>query len=142
MGIETSVRSANSAHSRSCGQPSGAYRVMIELEGGYLREASRQGAHRRRCGQPTAPTVHSEACHRGAHSVVSQRHPQDIVRPAIVALTVRSDIGAHKNISESCHTTLTARRPSRRSQNISVACHCGAHSEACHRALTIYHKIK
>ena len=71
LGMGTSVRPANGAHRRSWGQPSGAYRWIIDSEGGYLSEASRQGAHRRRCGHPTAPTGHSEACHCGAHSVVS-----------------------------------------------------------------------
>ena len=39
-----------------------------------------------------APTGHSEHCHRGAHSVVSHRHPQ--VWSAVVALTVRPAITA------------------------------------------------
>ena len=117
LGMGTSVRPANGAHRRSWGQPSGSHRGMIESEGGYLREASRQaptgeGAASQRRPQKretsvgpairrpqekvrpaiVAPTGHSEACHRGAHSVVSQRRPQ--VWSAVVALTVRPAITA------------------------------------------------
>ena len=79
----------------------------IESEGGYLREAIRQ-----------APTDEREtsvgpAIQRPQEKVrPAVRRPQDIVRPAIAALTVRSAIGAHKNISESCHAALIVRRPS------------------------------
>ena len=144
----TSVRPANGAHRRIWGQPSGAYRGMIQSEGGYLREASRQTPTGEGAASRQAPIYERETSVGPAiwrpHEKVrpAVRHPQDIVRPAIAALTVRSAIGAHKKFSESFHAALTMRRPSRRSQNISVACYCGANSEACHRALTIYHKIK
>ena len=91
---------------------------MIELEGGYLCEASRQAptgegaaihqaptdengnlrgaSHLEPTGEGAAsrqaPTRHSEACHRGANSVVSHRRPQ--VWSAVVALTVRPAIAA------------------------------------------------
>ena len=90
---------------------------MIELEGGYLREARSQeptgegeASHQAPQKMETsigttiwrpqekvrpfivAPTGHSEACHRGAHSVVSHWRPQ--VWSAVVALTVRPAIAA------------------------------------------------
>ena len=42
LGMGTSVRPANGANRRSWGQPTGTHSGMIESEGGYLREASRQ----------------------------------------------------------------------------------------------------
>ena len=101
LGLGTSVRPANGAHRRNWGQPSGAHRGMIESEGGYLREASRQaptgeGAASQRRQQKTETSMGPAIRRPQERCGQPSRRPQDIVRPAITALTVWSANSAHK----------------------------------------------
>ena len=94
------VRSPQEKLGPAIGRPQrGQY---IESEGGYLREASRQAPTGEGAAIHQAPTDEKETSMGPAIWSPQEkvqpavRRQQDIVSPAITALTVRSAIGAYK----------------------------------------------